>query len=250
MIGIGTQSILATQTGYNFDQYGTASFEPIPEIYQVLKKNSEISLNPDFKAYMMGLSNKTRELIFTYYPNSPALSTSKPEIWEKDKNNFIAAVQGNISSAPKTFWWAKLIPTFITPLIAKYLITNSRQIKSLVIPLSDFIKSEKIKKIDLLKIDCEGEEVNWFDCHDGTKVWINQVNNDEWNCPDGEDEYIHNVWGGDLLLFKGHLAELNTDDEILAFDMYDCKWWDAEHTDYKCDDILKIELEEQEEFET
>ena len=31
MIGIGTQSILATQTGYNFDQYGNASFEPIPE---------------------------------------------------------------------------------------------------------------------------------------------------------------------------------------------------------------------------
>ena len=31
LIGIGTQSILATQTGYNFDQYGNASFEPIPE---------------------------------------------------------------------------------------------------------------------------------------------------------------------------------------------------------------------------
>ncbi len=87
--------------------------------------------------------------------------------------------------------------------------------------------------------DCEGEEVNWFDCHDGTKVWINQVNNNEWNCPDGEDEYFHHLWSGDLLLFKGHLAELNTDDEILAFNMNDCKWWDAEHTDYKCDDILE-----------
>ena len=96
--------------------------------------------------------------------------------------------------------------------------------------------------------DCEGEEVNWFDCHDGTKVWINQVNNNEWNCPDGEDEYFHHLWSGDLLLFKGHLAELNTDDEILAFNMNDCKWWDAEHTDYKCDDILKIELDEEQDL--
>ena len=23
--------------------------------------------------------------------------------------------------------------------------------------------------------DCEGAPVNWFDCHDGTQVWINQV---------------------------------------------------------------------------
>ena len=50
---------------------------------------------------MMGLSNNNQELTFTYYPNSPALSTAKPEIWKTDKDNFISAVQGNISNMPK-----------------------------------------------------------------------------------------------------------------------------------------------------
>lgn len=35
---------------------------------------------------------------------------------------------------------------------------------------------------------CEGEPVNWFDCNDNSTIWINQVNDDHEDCPDGEDE--------------------------------------------------------------
>ena len=136
------------------------AFEPIPEIYKVLQKNSAISLNKKFNTYMMGISNTNKELQFTYYPNSPALSTAQPEIWSRDKNNFIAAVQGNITSAPKKFWWAKFIPQFITPLIAKYLTSNSQTITSTVITLNSFIIENNLEKVNLLKIDCEGEEIN------------------------------------------------------------------------------------------
>ncbi|MAQ70477.1 MAG: hypothetical protein CMD23_05220 [Flavobacteriales bacterium] len=136
------------------------AFEPIPEIYKVLEKNAQISRNKNFKTYMRGVSNENKELDFTYYPNSPALSTAQPEIWEKDQNNFISAVQGNISNAPKKFWWAKLIPKFLTPLIAKHLTSNSQKITSSVITLSHLIETEKINTINLLKIDCEGEEIN------------------------------------------------------------------------------------------
>ncbi len=136
------------------------AFEPIPEIYKVLEKNAQISNNKNFKTYMVGVSNENKELNFTYYPNSPALSTAQPEIWEKDQNNFISAVQGNISNAPKNFWWAKLIPKFLTPLIAKYLTSNSQEITSSVITLSKLIETERINIINLLKIDCEGEEIN------------------------------------------------------------------------------------------
>ena len=135
-------------------------FEPIPEIYNVLKKNADLSLNSNFKTYMMGISDKNSNISFTYYPNSPALSTSKPEIWEKDQENFLSAVQGSISNAPKTFWWAKIIPKFMTPLIAKYLTYKRKTITSKVITLSEFIQQKDIKKIKLLKIDCEGEEIN------------------------------------------------------------------------------------------
>ena len=135
-------------------------FEPIPDIYKVLKKNSELHSNKYFQTYMMGLSHKNTELNFTYYPNSPALSTAKPEIWDLNKSNFTAAVKGNIVAMQSQFWWAKIIPNFLIPIIIKYLKSNKKEIKSQVITLSHFIEEKKISIIDLLKIDCEGEEIN------------------------------------------------------------------------------------------
>ena len=58
------------------------------------------------------------------------------------------------------FWWSKLIPKVFIPFIAKYLQANQQKISSQVITLSDFVEKEKIQKIKLLKIDCEGEEIN------------------------------------------------------------------------------------------
>ena len=143
-----------------FNNIQIHAFEPIPQIYEVLKKNSKLSLNKKFNTYRMGLSHKKDYLNFIYYPNSPALSTAKPEIWENNKDNFISAVKGSILNAPSNIWWAKLIPRFFAPLIAKYLKANKKKVKSKVTTLSDFIEKKEIKKISLLKIDCEGHELN------------------------------------------------------------------------------------------
>ena len=161
IVDIGANiGVFGVRLSKKFKNIQIHSFEPIPEIYNALKKNSEISLNRNFKTYRMGISNVNKLLNFTYYPNSPALSTTKPEIWENDKEHFFSAVNGSLSNIPKNFWWAKLIPKFSIPLIAKYLTANHQQVKSQVITLSSFIENKKIKNIDLLKIDCEGEEVN------------------------------------------------------------------------------------------
>ena len=161
IIDVGANiGVFGLRLSNSFKNVNIHAFEPIPEIFQVLEKNAEISRNKNFKTYMMGISNENKKLNFTYYPNSPALSTAQPEVWEKDKDNFLSAVQGNILNAPEQFWWAKLIPKFLIPLIAKYLTSNSKQITSSVTTLSDFIETEKINIINLLKIDCEGEEIN------------------------------------------------------------------------------------------
>ena len=47
------------------------------------------------------IMNQNKLLNFTYYPNSPALSTAQPEIWKNDRKNFISAIEGNISNMPK-----------------------------------------------------------------------------------------------------------------------------------------------------
>jgi len=136
------------------------SFEPIPEIFNVLQKNSHFSGNTNFKVYKKGIGKKIEKKIFTYFPNSPALSTAKPEMWKKNPKAFTKAVKGSIRNAPQKFWWAKLIPSFFIPLIAKRLLKNSQKINCDIITLSHFIKEENIKKINLLKIDCEGLEWN------------------------------------------------------------------------------------------
>ena len=161
IIDIGANiGVLGVRLSKKFKNIKIHCFEPIPEIYNSLKQNAQLSLNKQFKTYKMGVSNNTKQLDFTYYPNSPALSTSNPEIWENDQENFISAVEGSIYNVPKQFWWARLIPKFMVPLIAKYLQSNKKKITSKVISLSDFIQNQEIKIINLLKIDCEGEEIN------------------------------------------------------------------------------------------
>ena len=97
---------------------------------------------------------------FTYFPNSPALSTANPDTWKKDPNMLINAVKGSLKNAPKKFWWAKFIPSFLAPFFAKYLTSNKKKFICEIITLSEFIAKEKISKINFLKIDCEGLEWN------------------------------------------------------------------------------------------
>ena len=151
------------------------SFEPINEIYNVLKSNSVLSKNKNFKAYPYGISNKNHVIDFTYYPNSPALSTSYPEIWNS-KKDLMEALKGNLEHSPKNWWWAKYIPNFIYPLILKNLRRNSKKIECELKTLSDVIKNINIKKIDLLKIDCEGNELKVIEGLDNNS-WqiINQL---------------------------------------------------------------------------
>ena len=151
------------------------SFEPINEIYNVLKSNSVLSKNKNFKAYPYGISNKNHVIDFTYYPNSPALSTSYPEIWNS-KKDLMEALKGNLEHSPKNWWWAKYIPNFIYPLILKNLRRNSKKRACELKTLSDVIKNINIKKIDLLKIDCEGNELKVIEGLDNNS-WqiINQL---------------------------------------------------------------------------
>jgi len=151
IIDVGANiGVLGLRLSKYFHNIHIHCFEPIPEIHAVLKRNAEISLNSNFKTYMMGLSNVNRTLNFTYYPNSPALSTAQPQIWKDDQDNFRSAVEGNIASMPLQLWWTKLIPKFMTPLIAKYLTANSKEVQSKVITLSDFIEKEKQKYRQIL----------------------------------------------------------------------------------------------------
>jgi len=95
--------------------------------------------------------------------------------------------------------------------------------------------------------DCEGDPVNWFDCHDGSKIWIVAVNNGEWNCEDGEDEYQehYNYWHGHIYLLEGEVSSLGDElsaDEIFAIEKYSSGWGDEDKTYVEHDHSIHANL--------
>ena len=90
---------------------------------------------------------------------------------ENSKEDLIEAFDGSMQNAPSNWWWKKFIPKFTYAFLVKNLIRNKKKITCNLKPLSKVIEELSLKKIDLLKIDCEGNE---------HKV-INGINKQNWS---------------------------------------------------------------------
>ena len=152
---VGVFGLRAIQKAKNVKAY---CFEPIPDIFSVLKKNAESYGKGQIHTFPYGVSDQESKARFTYFPNTPALSTLHPEQWQSDPDAFSRAVKGTMKNPPEGMRWMKLIPPFLSGLIAYFLVRGKKEIDCQLIPLSHIIKSENIEQIDLLKIDCEGAE--------------------------------------------------------------------------------------------
>jgi len=136
------------------------AFEPIPEIYEVLKSNAEKYGKGKFFALNYGASDANGTTSFSYFPNTPALSTSHPEMWDENPDAFEKAVKGSMKNAPADMQWMKWLPTSLAGLIARFLRSGKQMITCELRTISSVIEEYKIEKIDLLKIDCEGAELS------------------------------------------------------------------------------------------
>lgn len=153
---IGIFGLRACQLYPNVEVY---AFEPIPDIYEVLKANADKFGKARFHALPYGVSEEEGSATFTYYPNSPALSTAHGELWNEDPEMFVNAVKGSLDDAPKGYRWARFLPRFAVRWIANYLRSGAKQFECALKPISQIIDQYKVTRIDLLKIDCEGAEI-------------------------------------------------------------------------------------------
>jgi FkbM family methyltransferase len=149
--------IFGLRTMQRFPQTKVYAFEPIPFIHEVLAKNAEAFPNRFF-TFPLGIGEKEGAFIFSYYPNSPALSTSHPEVWEENPQDLQQATYSQMQNLPPKFRFLRFMPRFFSFFIAKFMQMNVKKVSCKVVSLSEIMEQEKIERIDLLKIDCEGAE--------------------------------------------------------------------------------------------
>jgi FkbM family methyltransferase len=135
------------------------AFEPIPPIREALEANAALHGDGRIQPMPFGVGEDEGEFSFTYYPRSPALSTSDPGVWDDDPGALTEAVRGSIQEARHEFWYAHLVPLAAAGLVAGYLRGKSSTHRCQVRPLSQVIADNDVAHIDLLKVDCEGAEL-------------------------------------------------------------------------------------------
>ncbi len=151
--------VLGVRTVQRYPNAQVYAFEPLPDIFDVLKANAQKYGDGRLKLFNIGISDAAGNTTFSYYPNSPALSTAHDEDWQHDPTAFQHAVEGNLQHLPPQYRMAKYLPGFVIKLIARWLRRGRKQINCELKTLSQIIDENKVSHINLLKIDCEGAEL-------------------------------------------------------------------------------------------
>jgi FkbM family methyltransferase len=135
------------------------AFEPVPDIFAVLQANASEHGAGRLIPLPYGASGARGEARFTYFPRSPALSTSDPGAWDEQPDEFKEAVIGQTAAAAGAIWYARLMPRFLAGFVARHLRSGSKEVVATLVTLSEIIDEHQIARVDLLKIDCEGAEL-------------------------------------------------------------------------------------------
>ena len=135
------------------------AFEPIPTIFSVLSRNAEEHGPGRLIPLPYGASEQAGEARFTYFPRSPALSTSDPGAWDEQPGEFTEAVRGQAAAAGEAIWYAKLMPKFLAGALARHLRGGGEEVVAKLRTLSEVIDEYDLQQVNLLKVDCEGAEL-------------------------------------------------------------------------------------------
>ena len=151
------------------------SIEPIESTFEILRLNAAAANNGEMQEvlgmhhpvitpvnYAVGnlRPGETKNLIFEHHPNLTIWSTSDQNLASERIDRFVTG----FSVAYSKGWMSYLIPTFLfrialRSLLVRYL-AKTEHVNAKLIRTGDLLKGVKSPSIDLLKIDCEGAEID------------------------------------------------------------------------------------------
>ena len=79
-------------------------------------------------------------------------------MWQEGDKELTQAVLGNAHNGP--MWYGKLLPRFLAGFIARRLRKGAVEVHCKLMTVSEVVAAHDLKRIDLLKVDCEGAELD------------------------------------------------------------------------------------------
>lgn len=143
------------------------AFEPISEVFQVLKRNAQLLPQNRMKVFECGLAQASKSVVFDYYPNLTILSTAYSDSWEQTRSTIRQTIATSLvnpsDDEPADITLLRRFPSFLRSLLVNFKLNQLLRVKSVrcqMRSLSDIIRDHDVQQIDLLKIDVEGSELD------------------------------------------------------------------------------------------
>jgi FkbM family methyltransferase len=141
------------------------SFEPIPDTFELLKQNAKRHNNLNLQLNNCGLSDQAGTATFTHYPKSNICSTMFPQGSDEYLDNNRQYVFDKIRArGAVTRGIVNRTPNFIRRLLFHLIFRRyyraQVRVECKLRTISDVIDEQSIERIDYLKIDTEGAELN------------------------------------------------------------------------------------------
>ena len=141
------------------------SFEPIPQIFRVLKLNVERFNLDKTKIYNCGLSNESKDAVkFEYFPKASGFSTRFPDESKAFRKSISSILLGRPEELPASVRnQINRVPQFLRSFILNFKLSDNLKSETVTCQLktiSQVVQEQNIQQIDLLKIDVEKSELD------------------------------------------------------------------------------------------
>lgn len=146
---IGLFTLFVHSLGHRISSY---SFEPAPRVYEILRANAS-RYAPRAKLFNYGISDRAGEAEFTFYPNSPGMSTFHPRL-EDERDTLLAIMENQLREGMEGM---ERVMRHADDLLEERF--RCETFRCSLRPLSQVIYENRVERIDLLKIDCQKSEI-------------------------------------------------------------------------------------------